>query len=375
MIRPLPLLTASLALLISLSPLVAADLPDKDRILQKTGPVIEAAEVVSETAENVTYKVTANAQPGTKRASAILRIDYAGMHAGAYAAGAAALARGAYDEAADRFHQAAQGEHEWEKVYGSMSEGEALELAQHYADAAKAYQGVVSGFPKHRLFLDALYRLGMNQAWAKDAGATKTADDLSNLAKGTIGQPAESRANAIRAVAALVAGNQQKFDEYAKKTVLRAADEPDTWFHFTLWLADAYRLNGKAKDAARIIDGMLPQLDSDPARKAQALGIKGLALIETDPQGALIELIKLDVLPFGSEEQRCEARFQAGKLLINEAKTLAAAPDTAKDERKTAFVAEMNATARMLLQASSDSLTASPAKAQAAALLQTLPAN
>jgi tetratricopeptide (TPR) repeat protein len=371
MIRPLLLLTASLA---SLS-LMAAELPDKDRIFQKSGPVIEATEVVSETSETVTYKITANAQPGTKRSTSILRVDYAGMHNGAYAAGEVAMDRGAYDEAADRFHQAAQGEHEWEKVYGSLSEGEALELGKHYAEAAKAFQGVVAGFPKHRLFLDAMYRLGMNQAWAKDAGATKTADDLSSLAKGTIGQPAESRANAIRAAIAFAGGNQQKFDEYAKKTVLRASDEPDTWFHFTLWQADTYRLTGKAKDAARTIDGMLPQLDADPARKAQALGIKGLALIESDPQGALVELIKLDVLPFGSEEQRCEARFQAGKLMLNEAKTLAASPDTAKDERKTAFVAELKATARMLLQASADSLTSSPAKSEAQTLLQTLPAN
>lgn len=368
MLRPLLLISASLGVLL------AADPADKDRIIQKTGPAIEASEVVSETPESVTYKITPNAQVSTKRSSTILRVVYAGMTTGAYSAGADALARGAYEEAADRFHQVATSDKEWEKVYGGMSEGEALELAKHYAEAAAAFQGAVAAAPKHRLALDATYRLGMNQAWAKDAAATKTADGLTELSKGTVGQPAESRANAIRAAAALAGGNALKFDEYAKKAVFRASDEPDAWFHFNLWLADAYRLAGKAKEAARTIDGMLPNLDADPARKAQALGTKGLALVEIDPQGAIIELLKLDALPFGSEEQRCEARFQAGKLMLSEAKTLAAAPDTASDERKSAFVKELNRGARLLLQASADSLTASAAKDQAKTLLGTLPA-
>lgn len=371
--RPQSFLVTALALLTAVVS-QAADLPERDRIIQRTGPVIEAAEVVSETAEAVTYKITANAQPGTKRSSGILRVDYAGMRSGSYRAGVEALSRGAYDEAADRFHQVASGEHEWERVYGALAEGDALELNQRYADAAKAFQAALTASPKHRLALDATYRLGMNLAWAKDPTATKTADDLSSLAKGAVGQPAESRANAIRSAAALVAGNALKFDEFAKKAVLRPSDEPDAWFHFNMWLADAYRKAGKAKDAGRIIDSMLPSLDSDPARKAQALGIKGLALIEVDPQAALIELLKLDVLPFGSEEQRCEARFQAGKLMLAEAKTLAANPDTAKDEKKTAFVKELNRGARLLLQSATDSLTTNPAKDQAKTLLQSLPA-
>jgi len=352
---------------------VAADLPERDRIIQRSGPVIEASEVVSETTESVTYKVTANAQPGTKRSSSIMRVEYAGMKSGNYRAGVEALGRGAYDEAADRFHQFATGEREWERVYGSLAEGDALEIGKHYAEAATAFQTALTSAPKHRLVLDATYRMGMNQAWAKNPAAAKTVDELSLLSKGTIGQPAESRANAVRAAIALVAGNNLKFDEYAKKAVLRPTDEPDAWFHFNLWLADAYRTTGKSKDASRIIDSMLPTLDADPARKAQALGIKGLALMETDPQAAMVEMLKLDVLPFGSEEQRCEARMNAGKLMLVEAKTLAANPDTAKDERKSAFVKELERGARMLLQAASDSLTTHPAKDQAETLLQSLP--
>lgn len=352
----------------------AAENPDKDRIIQKSGPAIEATEVVSETVENVSYKLTANAQLATKRANTIARVDYAGMRSGSYAAGVSSMSRGAYDEAADRFHQVAQGEREWEKVYGAIAEGNALEQAKHHADAAKAFQRVVTSFPKHRLVLDATYRLGMNQAWAKDATATKTADALTALSKTPVGQTAESRANAIRAAQAFANGVALKFEEYGKKAVFRPSDDADAWFHFNLWLADAYRLNGKGKDAAKVIDSMLPTLDGDLSRKAQAIGIKGLALIESDPQAAVVELLKLDVLPFGSEELRCDARFNAGKLLLNEAKTLAAHPDTAKDERKSAFVIELQNSARIVLKAAADSSTNQPSKAQAATLLASLPA-
>jgi hypothetical protein len=372
--RPYLLLTSVLLLTASFTAAVsAADQPERDRILQRSGPVIEASEVVSETAESVTYKITANAQPGSKRSSSVLRVEYAGMKAGNYRAGVEAMGRGAYDEAADRFHQFAAGEQQWERVYGSFAEGEALEKGKHYAEAAKAFQAALTTAPKHRLVLDITYRRGMNLAWAKDAAATKAADDLSSLAKGTVGQPAESRASAIRSAMAFAAGNQAKFDEFAKKAVLRSADEPDAWFHFNLWLAESYRTTGKAKDAARIIDSMLPVLDGDASRKAQALGVKGMALIETDPQSALIELLKLDALPFGSEEQRCESRLQAGKLMLAEAKALAANPDTAKDERKLAFVKELERGGRFLLQAASDSLTTVPAKDQAKVLLKSLP--
>jgi hypothetical protein len=356
--------------------LAAAEPADKDRIIQKNAPVIEAAEVVSETTEAVTYKITPNAQPATKRSSAILRVEYAGMEGGNYHAGIEALERGAYEEAADRFRLASQGEREWEKVYGSLAEGGAFEQAKRYADAAAAFKTVIDGFPKHRLALDASYRAGMNLALAKDqANATKLADSLSEQAKGLIGPPAESRANAIRAALALAGGNLAKVEEFARKVRLQPVDELDTWFHFNIWLAETFRKANKAKEAARTIDSIIPYLDGEPARKAQELGIKGLALIDSDPQGALVELIKLDVLPFGSEELRCEARYQAGRLLLAEAKTLAANPETAKDERKAAFVIEQRKAARLLLQASSDSLTTSPAKDQAKTLLGTLGAN
>ncbi len=368
------MLRSLLILAVATCTLAAVENPDKDRIIQKTGPSIEATEVVSETTESVSYKLTSNAQVAVKRSNLVARVDYAGMRSGSYASGVSAMNRGAYDEAADRFHQAAQGEREWEKVYGAMAEGNALEQAKHYADAAKAFQTVVTGFPKHRLALDANYRLGMNQAWAKDPAATKTADALTELSKGPVGQTAESRANAIRAAKAFTDGVNLKFEEYGKKTVFRPADDAEAWFHFNLWLADAYRQTNKGKDAARVIDAMLPTLDGDPARKAQAIGIKGLALIDSDPQAAIVELLKLDVLPFGSEELRCDARFNAGKLLLAEAKTLAANPDTAKDERKTAFVKELQRNARLVLKAAAESSTTQPSKAQAETLLASLPA-
>jgi hypothetical protein len=374
-LRSLSLLLAAAAVLFA-----ADDAPLRDRIIYKAGPPADVFEVIAEGAEEVFFKVTPQSQPTKKKTREILRIDYGGMRQdGHFKAGLDALARGRYDEAADRFQAAQNGSKEWEKVYGAMEEGESLELARKYADAAKAFAVVADGKPYegHRLRLDAVYRKGMALALAKDAGAEKVAAALSELAKGKVGQPAEARASAIRAAFQFASGNAGKFEEFSKKATLRS-DEAEVWAHFNLWLADAYHSMKKSREASRVADGMLnamekdPQL-ADPARKIAVLTIKGLALMESDPQGALIELIRIDALPYGSEDQKCEARYNAGRLLLAEAKALEAQPDTAKDDKKSTFVAEQRTTAKQLLSAAAGSLSTKPSKAEAQKLLATLP--
>jgi hypothetical protein len=369
--RLLPIV-ATIACALAMLPagLGAADDEVKDRVFLKEGRTIEGT-VESEGAEEVTYRTAGNAQPGKKRGREVLRVEYGGMTGeGDWTAGVIARDQGRYDEAADRFSVVAQGEREWQKVYGGLAEGEALELARKYADAAARFAAVATDFPKHRLALDAQYRAGMALALAGKADdAQKVADTLAEIGKKN---PAgESRANAVRSAAFAAAKNKGKFDEFTRKTIFRPGDEPEVWFHFNLWLADALRLDGRGKEAARIADGMIGQLDANPARKMQAVAIKGQCLVDSDPQGALTELLKLDVLPFGSEDQKCEARFQAGRLLLAEVKALRLDP---KDERKMATAVELERTARLVLQAAADSTSASPAKIQAKDLLATLPA-
>lgn len=370
---PFAPLVATIACLLFAAPgaIFAADDEVKDRVFLKDGRTIEGT-VDAEGAEEVTYRTAGNAQPGKKRGREVLRVEYGGMSGeGDWTAGVTARDQGRYDEAADRFHIVSLGEREWQKVYGSLAEGEALELARKYDDAAATFAAVAKDFAKHRLALDAQYRAGMALALAGKADeAQKVGDELTEIGKKN---PAgEARANAVRSAAFFAAKNKGKFDEFTRKTIFRPADEPEVWFHFNLWMADALRLDGRGKDAARIAEGMISQLDGNPARKMQAVAIKGLCLVESDPQGAITELLKLDALPFGSEDQKCEARFQAGRLLLAEAKALRLDP---KDERKMTTATELERTARLVLQAAAESTSAAGAKTQAKDLLATLPAD
>jgi hypothetical protein len=303
------------------------------------------------------------------------------MDSGPWAKGNDERAAGNYEAAAEFFNQlATTGTREWEKVYGSLAEGECWELAKKYADAAKAFAVVVDGFagdatkkppiPPHRLWLDAKYRLGMAQAQAKNAAADKIAQELEELGKKEGLSAAEARANAIRAARFAAEGNQGKFNEFMKKATLRSFDEPDVWFHFKLFSAEALRgplKNGKA--AVPIYREILNGLGDDPARQAQiSLGL-GLTLMENDKESALIELLKLDVLPYGSPDQKCEARYNAGRLLWESAQAIKGNAEAMKDERKAAFVKETERAARLVLTAAADGPPKNPNVELAKALL------
>jgi len=142
------------------------------------------------------------------------------------------------------------------------------------------------------------------------------------------------------------------------------------WFHFKLYCAESLRLGFKnGKEAAKIYREILTGLGNDPSRQAQvSLGL-GLCLMDNDRQGALIELLKLDALPFGSADQKCEARFNAGRLLWDEAQALKAGADFAKDERRVAFAKDTERTARLIVAAATEGPAKNPNVALAKSLL------
>ncbi len=349
---------------------------DVDRISYTNGTKQDGW-VVSEGVETVVVQ-QAKTSSGSRKVPAreVAGIVYAGMLGDGYwSQGQAARSGGNYAEAAAMFNAlsgAAEGR-EWEAVYGSFAEGEAQELAQNYTAAATAFGRIVSKYPTHRLALDARYRQGMAQALGKSPEAAATADALSKDAqtnKSLNSSLLETRANAIRAGIAGAAGDLGKVREYATKALsMRPADGRETFYHFSFWLANTYRLNGKGRDAVGIIDRILPELDQEPARQAEGRFIRGMALLESDPSAALIELLALDVLPYGAEDQKCEARYAAGKLLAAEAEL--ASKDA--DEKKQAIGKELLRSARLVLGAASAALVANPAKDQAKAFLDTLP--
>jgi hypothetical protein len=363
----------------------AAD-DDRDRIEfandQKADGVVS-----TEGSDETRFKTTPTSAEQHPKTRTIRRIVYAGMvNDGPWRKAMEAKDRGKFAEAADIFASMADGGgREWEKFYGAMQEGDCWEQAKKYADAVKAFHKVVDtakfdqddkAQPRQRLWLEAAYRLGVALAESGDAdGANKLADSLDaygNLRGSTNSSAAQTRANAVRAAIAAVAKDQTKLADFSQKVVLRAADG-DTWVHFNLMMAGAYSQAGKPKEAAAILDELLDGLANDPPRRAQAMLLKALTLIDSDPQAALVELIRIDVLPYGSEDQKCVARYQAGRILKDLADKLKANATAMKDDRKAAFVDEQIATARLLLTAAAGSLSEVPEKGKAKDLLDQLP--
>lgn len=343
-----------------------------DRIHLQGGRVMEVAAVDSETRDEVIYRHAANSPPAKLRAATVVRVLYAGMVAeGIWKAGEEARERGRYEDAGDRFASLAAGEREWEKVYGGFAAGECLELAGKYEDAANAFAAVAQNFPQHRLALDALLRQGINLAMAKKADeAGKVAEALADLGKTKIGSVADSRGYAVRAAIFLAAENAGKFDEFQKKAIIRP-EEREAWFHWNLWCAEAYRKLNRPKDVAQVVDRMLPALDGDAGRKARAMAVKGLSLLDTDPLGAVVTLLRLDALPYGSEDEKCEARWHAGRLLLKEAEAQKAQPGLDQDESRQRVVRELDRAARLLLGAAAVSTSSSSTREQAKTLFET----
>jgi hypothetical protein len=381
----------ALTVLTAFAPLQSVHAADdgKDLMIRKTGQKIVGF-IESETTAGCNYRLLKSGALSVFKANEYKSantneygsVNYLGMESGSWAKGQSERDAGNYEAAAEFFNQlATNGTREWEKVYGSFAEGECWELAHKYADAAKAFDIVVKGFAgdttkkppilAHRLWLDAKYHLGMSYALAKNPAALQVADELEKLGKDESLGAAEARGRAIRAAKFAADGDVTKFTEFMKKTTVRSFDEPDVWFHFKLFSADSLRkIFKKDKEATAIYREMLNGLADDPARQAQiSLGL-GLALLESDRDSALVELLKLDVLPYGSPDQKCEARYNAGRLLWEKAQVIKANSDAMKDERKAAFVKETERAARFMVTAAADGPTTNPNIELATALLK-----
>jgi hypothetical protein len=85
-------------------------------------------------------------------------------------------------------------------------------------------------------------------------------------------------------------------------------------------------------------------------------------MVEADRQGALLELLALDALPYGSPAQKCEARYQAGKIMWDEAGTMKANAELMKDAAKAEFQKNLEKNARVLLAAAANAPVKSSSK-------------
>lgn len=331
--------------------------------------------VVSENADDMRWRMSPDAPTENKTPRREIKsIEYAFQRqTSAYTQGFEARERGKFEESAELFGQLASSDREAELVVGSLEAGASWELAGKFADAATAFATVIEKAPAHPLAFDARYRLGM--AYAMDKATADKADAIAKKleedAKGKGGQQANVRASAIRAALGLLKGDDAEVRRQVSRSSFNPELERASWLHFNLFMADALRAANKGKEAVQIYERMLPALVNDPAAAARIhLGI-GLGKVETDRLGAIAELLTLDALPYGSPDQKCEARYQAGRLLWAEVQAMP--KEAAADERKAAFAKDSLFTARILLQAAANSTSSHPSKAQAAEVLKTLP--
>jgi len=341
-----------------------------------------AGYVVQELSDTIIYKGTPDGQSTSKHYRILKSIEYAGMRQdGLWRKGQEARTRGEYEDAAALFDQLAGGQHSWEQVYGAIAEGDCLELAKKYAAAADCFQKVVglapfdkddATVPRPRQWMDACYRLGMALAEAnKIPEATKVADGLStygqlNGALNSLG--AEERANAIRSAMSAAQNDSKDLDNYSSKVSFDAGEEPAVWFHYNIYLAGAWNAAQNPGNALNILNHMIdePELAKHPADQSKVYLLRGLDNMTTDPTAALIDLLRIDILPYSSEDERCMARAAAGSLLLDQAAKIGDAP---KDDRQAAYRKELLRTARLVLAAAADASTHIPEKDKAKALL------
>jgi tetratricopeptide (TPR) repeat protein len=386
-VRPsrLPLAAAAtLAALAAGSPAHAQDNRDK---VYFSGPNPFLCYVVNEGSEDISFRMSKEGPIQHKPTSQLRSVVYSGMvEDGYYKKGKEEQTRGNYEDAADLFSQlAASGKPgSWEEVYGDLANGDCLELAEKYADAAASFKKIVdeAAFdkddktqPRHRLWLDACYREGVALAEAgKSADASLIVDGLVAYAK----QPncprpsaVDNCIGAIKVAIDAAAGKPDGMSDDMIHVNFRSSEDPDIWFHFNIFRATAYLNLKQPAKALEILSDMSSDdyLVRNPSRQSQVEVLRGSCLFDSDPEGALVALLKIDVMPYGSEDERCEARALAGQLMVGEADRI---KDT-KDERQADFKKELMRTARLLLGAAAGSTSTSKFKADAKAALDKLP--
>jgi hypothetical protein len=369
---------------------------DRDRI-ERRNAATAVGWVVRETTDKIWYAPTRDGRPTALNAADVTRVLYRfQVGDGFWSKAVEARDRGRYADAAELFGGlAATGSREPEIVLGAFAEGEMWEQAGRYDAAARAYARISDNYgprfplpepgkpptkPKdddlpHRLWLDARTRQGMALGLSGDvvaatvavavvvqdgetppppppaprpATAQGIADELLERGKRLSQPEADVRSAMVRAAIVAGKGDRVAFLDACKRVVLSPGET--AYVHFQLFRADTLRRLGDVKAATQTYRALMPALGSDAAVAAQA-----------EPQAALAEFAILDLLPAGSPDQKCVARYHVGRLLLAEAEAVAAAkPAQAADHRRAA---------RMLLTAAAAADATRPEKAEAQRLL------
>ncbi len=357
--------------------------------------------IAYETPEQVWWKTSLSAAniAGRIPLSDVRQMTYRWtVNEGFWTAGMAEFARGRYELAALRFTQMADsGATVGERVYGAFKAGECWELARDNVKAAEMFGRINQFNPKwplpepgkpspkikddeqaHRLWLDARCREGMNLALAKKTDAAiAIADELAKRGNVLVRPGCESRASAIRAAVAFAEGDLVKTQNACAKVSFLPGpgffEDNEIYWAFGIWRAEVMTALNRPKDAISLYDKLISQGDADPFTRVRLRYGRAMARLAVETSAAVIpELIALDALPQGSLDMKCEARYQAGRLLLDDLNAQRAAADP-KDETRAQFFKEQERTVRLLLSGAAATDSKLEAKSKAKALLDTLP--
>lgn len=338
----------------------------RDLIILKANDQKKLAIIESELADHLVIRASAQSKETKDQPLREVKSwEYVEMKDGFWPQAIEALNAGRYAVAADLFNNVATtGAREWQKIYGAFYEGVAWEQAGDYAKAGEAFARASSVNPLHRLALESQYRQGFALARAKkDADATKIADALAELAKKDRIVAADLRANAIRAVLALNAGNGEQLKKLGRLANFSIRDDPDAYVQFGTFFADALRQLKMGRDAETEYKRMLGTPELDPSQKVPLQLGYAKVMMDSDKPSALVELLRIDALPYGSIDLKCEVRYLAGMLIAADVKAGRATPPT--EQAAKDWLAGQERTANLLLSAAASSTSDSPAKAAA----------
>ncbi len=379
---------------------LAASDADRDQIVLNDNRRVSGF-IAYETPDQIWWKTTLNAAniAGRIALSDVRQMTYRWtVNEGFWTAGMAEFARGRYELAAVRFTQMADsGATVSERVYGAFKAGDCWELARDHVKAAEMFGRINQFNPKwplpipgkpspkikddeqaHRLWLDARCREGMNLALAKKTeAATAIAEELDKRGKTLVRPGCESRAAAIRAALALADNDLVKTQNACAKVSFLPGpgffEDNEIYWTFGIWRAEAMTTLNRPKEAITIYDRLILQGNADAFTRVRLRFGRAMARLAIEASAAVIpELIALDALPQGSLDMKCEARYQAGRLLLDDLNAQRATADP-KDETRAQFFKEQERTIRLLLSGAAATDSKLDAKTKAKALLDTLP--
>ena len=310
----------------------AAD-DDRDAITRADNKTVRAY-IKRETVGEIVYSSKKEGgSEQTMRWKDVKRFVYNGMKGGVWTIPEKAMYDGDYETAIKQFRGLAglmlpdgsdewgykegwEESPEWKRAYGLFHMGLAFEAKGDRAQAINAYERILDKLPQHRLALYAAFRLGVNQALS--GGDTAAADKaIKAFAAGEAAAKAGDFERALGAVKLAGKGDMTKAMREARRMGSRFRDDLNDWIGWReLWGAVLIEKE-KAADAIKIYEEMYDKMSSNPRRRARACFLYADALDKAgQPEKALYQYLRLDVLPIVGKADLAQSRFRAAQIYM-----------------------------------------------------------